>query len=103
MYFISYLCAEFVNADGTITYLDCDLNVPTMPCPTRYDGTINDIRRYLITTRPVGWYDELSKLQPMETAAGKASQEKKEDWPVKFRHISPGVVLPRQVRGDRVA
>ena len=86
-----------------VTYLDCDLNVPTMPCPTRYDGTITDIARYLRTNRPVGWVEELSKLQPMEEAAAKPTQENKKDWPVKFRHISPGVVLPRQVRVDRVA
>ena len=86
-----------------VTYLDCDLNVPTMPCPTRYDGTIADIASYLMTNRPVGWVEEYSKLQPMERAAAKPTQENKKDWLVKFRHISPGVVLPRQVRVDRVA
>ena len=87
-----------MDADGTKTNLDCDLNVPTMPCNTRYDGSIGDIESYLEKERPINWTDELSKLQVM-TAAGKSgSQLKKDNWPVKFRLINPSTVLPRQVR-----
>ena len=84
--------------DGKATFLDCDINAPTMPCPTLYDGQIGDIVHYLRTDRPVGWTDELSKLQDMSTAAAKSRKEGQDSWPVKFRNISPGVVLPRQVR-----
>ena len=86
-----------MDADGTKTNLDCDLNVPTMPCKTRYDGGIGDIESYLEKERPINWTDELSKLQGM-IAAGKSQQRGKDNWPVKFRLINTSTVLPRQVR-----
>ena len=69
-----------------------------MPCPTPYGGGIGDIADHLSAARPVGWTDELSKLQDMGAAVYKVSMVGQDSWPVKFRNISPGVVLPRQVR-----
>ena len=86
-----------MNADGTITNYDCDMNVPTMPCPTPYKGSITAITRYLETERPGGWMGEIEKLQDMTGAVVKS----KTDWPVKFRLISPETVLPRQVSHNR--
>ena len=88
----NYLPTEFVGTEGTVN-IDCDLNVPTLPCKTKYDGGITAIVKYLETERPVGWVEELSKLQDMTGSFVKP----KKSWPVKFRRISPNVVLPRQV------
>ena len=46
---------KFILADGTFRYVDCDLNIPTIPVCTKYDGNIEDIGKYLLRARPVGW------------------------------------------------
>ena len=56
---------KFILADGTFRYVDCDLNVPTIPVCTKYDGNIEDIGKYLLRARPVGWREEKSKLEDM--------------------------------------
>ena len=68
-----------------------------MPCPTPYDGSIDDAANFLISERPRGWKEELGKLKAMETASNEPSQLDKNDWPIRFRHINPGVVPPQQV------
>ena len=68
-----------------------------MPCPTPYDGSIGDAVDFLIEKRPRGWKEELGKLKAMETASTDLYNLEKNDWPIRFRHISPGVVLPQQV------
>ena len=68
-----------------------------MPCPTPYDGSIGDAVHFLIEKRPRGWKEELGKLKAMESASIDPSKLDKNDWPIRFRHISPGVVLPQQV------
>ena len=88
---------EWLETDGTTVNLDCDLNVPTVPCGTPYDGGINEISTYLHNARPVNWIEEDSKLEGLESAAG-YSNAKQDDWPVKFRLINRDTVLPRQVR-----
>ena len=72
--------------------------MPTVPCGTPYDGSINDIANYLIKERPVKWLEELSKLEGMEQAGHNHRTVAKDDWPVKFRMINRDTVLPRQVR-----
>ena len=84
--------------NGTRFYLDCDLNVPTIPCETPYDGSIVDIEKYLKKERPVNWLEELSKLEDMAMAGHNNRTIEKNDWPVKFRMINRDTVLPRQVR-----
>ena len=72
--------------------------MPTVPCGTRYDGSITDISAYLIKERPVKWLEELSKLEGMSQAGHNFRTVTKDDWPVKFRMINRDTVLPRQVR-----
>ena len=74
--------------------MDCDLCVPTFPCTTKYSGEITSIINYLEAERPVGWIEEVSKLQDL---SGSYAKHNMTNWPVKFRLISPEVVLPRQV------
>ena len=40
-------------SDGTT--VDCDLNVPTIPTFTQYDGSVTHVRNYLSRVQPVGW------------------------------------------------
>ena len=68
-----------------------------MPCPTPYNGSIVAAADFLIKKRPRGWKEELGKLKAMETAANNPYKLDKNDWPIRFRHINPGVVLPQQV------
>merc|ERR1719447_1156045 len=46
--------------------------------------------------RPVGWLEELSKLEGMEAAAATAHLLVSKNWPVKFRLINRDTVLPGQ-------
>ena len=80
--------------------VDCDLSVPTMPCSTHYDGNINHAVNNLVIRRPLGWMEELDKLQDMATLSiPSASQTElsQTEFQVRFRQISPGVILPQQV------
>ena len=88
---------EFQEEDGTTFNIDCDLNVPTVPCGTEYDGDIIPIEEYLRRERPVNWVEEESKLESMTDVAA-WSNVGKDNWQVKFRMINSNTVLPRQVR-----
>ena len=77
--------------------IDCDLNVPTVPCGTSYDGDIRPIEKYLREKKPVNWVEEEGKLESMTDVAA-WSNLGKDTWQVKFRMINPDTVLPRQVR-----
>ena len=68
-----------------------------MPCPTPYNGSIVAAASFLINERPRGWKEELGKLKAMETAAVNPNKLDQRDWPIRFRVISPGVVLTQQV------
>ena len=57
-----------------------------------YDGSINSYWRYLVSTRRVGWREELSKLEDMTSAGGPGVTRS-----VRIRCISPGVIIPSQV------
>ena len=61
---------------------------------TKYNGEITSIINYLESQRPVGWLEEISKLQDLSGSWAKPGVT---NWPIKFRQISPEVVLPRQV------
>ena len=78
--------------------VDCDLNVPTIPTSTPYDGGIGEVERYLVKHRPVGWLEEMGKLEGM-TAAGGSYMIGQDSWQVKLRQINRDTVLPRQVGG----
>ena len=88
---------KFILADGTFRYVDCDLNIPTIPVCTKYDGNIEDIGKYLLRTRPVDWIEEKSKLEDMGAAGGSPHLFQSDNWQVKMRIVNRDVVLPRQV------
>lgn len=58
-----------------------------------YDGSINSYSDFLVSTRPVGWREELSKLESMVSANGRPGVTRS----VRIRCISPGVIIPSQV------
>ena len=69
-----------------------------MPCSTPYDGSINDVANYLINERPKGWLGELEKLQDMSAFGNSDRKLSQKEFQIRFRHISPQVVLPQQVK-----
>ena len=79
--------------------MDCDLNVPTIPTSTPYDGGITEVQKYLETYRQVGWLEEMGKLEDMTAASTSHHMIGQESWQVKMRQISRDTVLPRQVGG----
>ena len=52
---------------------------------------------YLMREQPVGWLEELSKLESMTAAAASPHLLTCKTWPVKFRLINRDTVLPSQV------
>jgi len=87
---------QWREKDGTLFTIDCDLNCPTWPTHTRFNGTIKDAENYLIREQPVGWLEELSKLESMTEAAASLHLLTSKIWPVKFRLINKDTVLPSQ-------
>ena len=88
---------EWLETDGTTVNLDCDLNVPTVPCGTPHDGSIKEIKVYLCSERPWNWVEEDSKLEGMDEAKTNVNNLEQDDWPIRFRLINRDTVLPRQV------
>ena len=98
---------KFILEDGSFRHVDCDLNIPTIPVSTKYNGDIQKVGEYLLRRRPVGWLEEKGKLQDMGSAGGEhnkvslveggSEQHLVENWQVKMRMVNRDVVLPRQV------
>ena len=63
-----------------------------------YDGNIREVATYLVQERPKGWLAETAKLQDMGAQSGNPRLFEQEEFQLRFRHISPGVLLPQQVR-----
>ena len=84
-----------VKEDGTVQMVDVDLNVPSFSCANsgEYDGRIADYKRFLTSNTPVGWRDEVAKLQSMESKGG---TDAKRGCRVKL--INMDTVLPSQAR-----
>ena len=80
---------------GKLRYLDMDLTAPNFSTSNidSYDGDINSYAMFLQTSRPVGWREEMSKLEMMTSAGGYSDVTRS----VRIRCISPGVVIPSQV------
>ena len=55
------LHVKFLQRDGSFTFIDCDINIPTIPTCTRYDGKPTDAGEYLRREKPVGWLEEYYK------------------------------------------
>ena len=49
-----YLHVMFALEDGSYSFIDSDINIPTIPTCTRYDRCIDDVKKYLETVQPVG-------------------------------------------------
>ena len=59
-----------VNGDGSLHHLDVDLNIPSFVTSNcgQYDGHHRDYAGFLATTRPVGWLQELARLESRSDA-----------------------------------
>ena len=89
---------QWREEDGTIVTIDVDLNCPTWPTHTRFNGSREDYAHYLLRDRFVGWLEEFSKLECMTSAADSPHLLTPDIiWPVKFRLINRDTVLPSQV------
>merc|ERR1719234_879795 len=88
---------QWREEDGTLLTIDCDLNCPTWPTHTRFNGSTANASDYLIRELPVGWLDEFSKLESMTAAQATPHLLTSKSWPVKFRLINKHTVLPSQV------
>ena len=75
-----------------------DLNCPSLSTSNidSYDGSINSYRTFLLSSRPVGWREELGKLEDMTSAGYRPDVTRS----VRIRCISPGVVIPSQVNSQ---
>ena len=93
-----HLCMRLKS--GELRYLDMDLTAPNFSTSNidSYNGSDNSYRIYLQNTRPVGWREEMSKLESMESAQYSPGVSRS----VRIRCISPGVVIPSQVSGNKL-
>jgi len=89
---VLHLC--FRQENGSPFYLDMDLNCPSLSTSNidSYDGSINSYKRFLRSSRPVGWREEMGKLEDMFSAGAYPGVTRS----VRIRCISPGVVIPSQ-------
>ena len=91
------LHVKFALKDGSYSFIDCDINIPTIPTSTRYDGSIDGVGGFLIGVKLVGWLEEFKKLENMGAAGNMIHLIGAESWQVKMRMINRDTVLPRQV------
>ena len=94
------LHVKFALKDNSYSYVDCDINIPTIPTSTPYDGGIQEAQEYLIKVRPVGWLEELHKFVDMSSAADSHHLIGVESWQVKMKRINRDIVLPLQVSSE---
>ena len=87
-----HLCIKMKS--GKLRYLDMDLTAPNFSTSNidSYNGSTNSYQMFLVTSRPVGWREEMGKLEEMASAAVPGVTRS-----VRIRCISPGVVIPSQV------
>ena len=104
-------CQEFSSPSVTITKIgaaihvkfpdgsmvDCDLNVPTIPTSSEYDGTVYGVLNYLRRAKPVGWLDEWKKVEDQSNAMYSPHLLEAKSWQVKMRRVNKDTVLARQV------
>ena len=87
---------QWREEDGTLSTIDVDLNCPTWPTFTHYDGFTAPALEYLLREMPVGWLEEQNKLEDMKEAGAFPHLLDSKSWPVKFRLINRDTVLPGQ-------
>ena len=88
---------KFALKDGSYSFIDCDINIPTIPTSTRYDGSISSVSEFLMGVQPVGWLEEFDKLEDMIRSSYMSHLIGADSWQVKMRMINRDTVLPRQV------
>ena len=90
---VLHLCIKMKS--GKLRYLDMDLTAPNFSTSNidSYNGSINSYKTFLKTSCPVGWREEMSKLEDMTSAGAHSGVTRS----VRIRCISPGVVIPSQV------
>ena len=90
---VLHLCIKMKN--GQLRYLDMDLTAPNFSTSNidSYDGSPNNYQQFLWTSRPVGWREEMSKLEELSCVQSIPGVTRS----VRIRCISPGVVIPSQV------
>ena len=88
-----HLCIKMKS--GKLRYLDIDLTAPNFSTSNidSFDGSYYSYRKFLVTSRPLGWREEMSKLEDMASAGAHPGVTRS----VRIRCISPGVVIPSQV------
>ena len=98
------LHVKFALKDGSYSCVDCDINIPTIPTCTRYDGGIDEVSQYLIRDKPVGWLEELGKLENLGSVGFPFHLIGAESWQqVKMRMLNRDLVLPRQVGEQNIS
>ena len=90
---VLHLCIKMKS--GKLRYLDMDLTAPNFSTSNidSYNGNPSSYYNFLVTYRPVGWREEMSKLESMTSARTHPGVTRS----VRIRCISPGVVIPSQV------
>ena len=86
----------FRLTDGTVHYIDMDLNVPSVSVSNGHEYEVGD-RDYLLflmRTRPVLWREEMFKLEDMTGRGGVRGAERS----VRVRSINPNTVTTSEVR-----
>ena len=88
---------QWREEDGGLFTIDCDLNCPTWPTYTSFDGSMDYAVAQLEEKRPVGWLEEFCKLEDMGITRFSPHLMNSKSWPVKFRLINRDNALPSQV------
>ena len=87
-------------SDGSVHYVDMDLNCPTLKTSDldSYNGDDNDYRWYLMTALPLFWLDEKYKQETMTSAQGGD-----EIRSVRVKRVNRRKVLPSKVTSNNNA
>ena len=83
-----------MKEDGKVQMVDVDITCPMFQCSNSgdYNGGNTDYESFLTRTRPVGWRDEVAKLQDMSTSAGTDATRS-----CRVKLVNMDTVLPSQV------
>ena len=85
----------FLLSDGSVHYVDMDLTCPMFATSDvdSYDGSLNDYRKYLISSKLLMWLDEKDKLEDMRVAGGGSDAIRS----VRVKKVNRRIVVPNKV------
>ena len=85
----------FLLSDGSVHYVDMDLTCPMFATSDvdSYDGSYNDYRQYLISSKLLMWLDEKYKLESMTSASGGRDAIRS----VRVKKVNRRIVVPNKV------